>query len=475
MKATKENVTSKSTGCQTTNSEWRKGNSIFSLNDNSVMLSVQVPRTLNSWVLIETYPPTSVPNWSMDIICYIVHLIQKEENITTYPITRDTLLKFEIPDSDEYIDYLLKTNVIAEIKQYKREKEIISYKLTPRYSCPCVSQVIFEPRLIEAIKRYNDKQASLIESKYPYLMKWLESDKLYIDDFQADLYNENNLIREYISSCFQNEISSYNSQKIIIKGIVNRNLYLEYNENNGDINTLFNSLPEELEEYLRYDNKELVSISVNNSSTKLSTLFLDKEKIRNPIIQASIAKINPKFQKTANFEELVDFISLHQDNADVIEYQNLALDSHFYNALTHKVDEQGLDITHSTHQQLEFVFNAVHLTINAKNALVPHIAETNFFTTAFPTVSLIFEKIKENEKDNASYLTLEKALDDLRIDLFLNRICKRISDENPNIPIFYKYDSIITTSEHRDFVATIINEEFKKVLGIPPVYSIEHW
>lgn len=456
---------------QAMNREWKRGESIFSSSNNWEML-VQIPRTLNSWVLIETYPPTTVPNWSMDIICYMVHLILKVENMTTSPITRDTLLKFEIPDCNEYINYLLMTNVIEEIKQYKEEKETISYKLTPRYNCSCVSQVILEPRLIEAINRYNDKQASLAESKYPYLMRWLKSDKLYIDDSQAELYNENGLVEGLVSPYFQDKISSYNSQKIIIEGIANRNLYLEYNEKNGDIDTLFDFIPDKLQNFVRYDNKELLSIGVDNSYYLLSILFLDKDKIKNPVIQASIAKNNPKFQNVENFEELIDFIALHQDNEDVIEFKELVQDIFSFNSLIPELDEMGLlDI----YDKLRFVMDAIELTFKSKNSLISHIPETEFFSVAFPTVSLIFEKIKENKDNNDSHLTLIETLRTLQVDLYLNRICKRISNQNPNIPIFTKYDYIITTVEHKDIVSRIVKDEFGKILGFNTELFIEYW
>jgi hypothetical protein len=477
MKPKKINETSKRVSNQTTkvNSEWKRGESIFSTSDNPCMLSIQVPRTLNSWVLMETYPPSSVPNWSMDIICYMVHLIQREESLTSSPITRNSLFKFEIPDCNEYINYLLMTNVIEEIRQFCDEEEIISYKLTSRYNSPCVPQIIHDPRLLEAIKRYNDKQASLIENKYPYLMRWLKSNKLYIDSSKAEGYNEMSFAEGLVSSLFNDELSSYNSQKVIIEDIVNQNLNLEFDNESGSIHTLLNYLPMELEEYIRYDNKELVSIGVDNSSSKLCVLFLDKESIKNPIVKSSIAKYNPKFQESANFEKLVDFIALHQKNADVLEFKELAQDVFFFNRLTHKIDEQGLDIIPSTYQQLEFVSDAVHLTINAKNTLIPYIAETKFFTTAFPTVSLIFEKIKENKEDNNAHLVLAKTLRTLQVELYLNRICKRISEQNPNIPIFTKYDRVITTIEYEEFVAQIVNEEFGKVLGFNPRLSIEEW
>jgi hypothetical protein len=50
-------------------------------------------------------------------------------------------------------------------------------------------------------------------------------------------------------------------------------------------------------------------------------------------------------------------------------------------------------------------------------------------------------------------------LQKLESDLFLNRIAKRISKDNPNTPIYTIHDNIASTASNLDYITKVVYEE----------------
>jgi hypothetical protein len=84
------------------------------------------------------------------------------------------------------------------------------------------------------------------------------------------------------------------------------------------------------------------------------------------------------------------------------------------------------------------------------------------FKSLFPNVDQIARVYKKHDNSH-----LPKLLQRLESSFFIHRVCRRIMDEFPAIPVVTIHDSIGTTVEHIGTVEAIIAEEFSK-LGLTP-------
>ncbi|MBK9333950.1 MAG: hypothetical protein IPM96_16465 [Ignavibacteria bacterium] len=89
--------------------------------------------------------------------------------------------------------------------------------------------------------------------------------------------------------------------------------------------------------------------------------------------------------------------------------------------------------------------------------------ETKLFRELFPNVyKVILHYKKEDYKQLAINLQKTEA------NLMINKVCKRISEERPDIFVTTIHDSILTTSENKDYICNIILNEFEKNYNLKP-------
>ena len=55
----------------------------------------------------------------------------------------------------------------------------------------------------------------------------------------------------------------------------------------------------------------------------------------------------------------------------------------------------------------------------------------------------------------------------------IQRVCQRISKEQPKLPIFTIHDSIVTTDGNQDYVSNVIKKEAYKLTGLKVSLGIE--
>ena len=83
----------------------------------------------------------------------------------------------------------------------------------------------------------------------------------------------------------------------------------------------------------------------------------------------------------------------------------------------------------------------------------------------------IFAKIKKGKK----YNSLACLLQHIEAQIILLKICKRVSVERPDLPIFTLHDSIVTTEGNEGYVSDVMMEVLSNEIGIPPILKIEKW
>ena len=155
-------------------------------------------------------------------------------------------------------------------------------------------------------------------------------------------------------------------------------------------------------------------------------------------------------------------------NTDIQEYIRLAVGGRFYEELEKKYKED-LGITFELRKDIKATVFQVLFTAN--NYFGCEKAKPKkLFAELFPEVYKIFSDIKRTDKT-----VLPRLLQSIESYLIVDVICKRISEELPNAPIFTIHDSISTTQEYVDVVEAIMKEELTKAIGHPPKLAKEEW
>jgi hypothetical protein len=85
----------------------------------------------------------------------------------------------------------------------------------------------------------------------------------------------------------------------------------------------------------------------------------------------------------------------------------------------------------------------------------------------YPSVMGMVKALKRHDYRHAARL-----MQNFEATMFIRRVCGRLMRERPDVPVFTKHDSILTTPEHAEAVARIIKEEFAR-LGVNPHLKTE--
>ena len=92
------------------------------------------------------------------------------------------------------------------------------------------------------------------------------------------------------------------------------------------------------------------------------------------------------------------------------------------------------------------------------------------FSENLPDVYKIIEHLKSKDKK-----LLVRLLQRLESHLVLHVICKRISKQRPNMPLWTIHDCIYTTEGNQDYLKQVMEEEFTKAIGYKPALEADNW
>lgn len=92
---------------------------------------------------------------------------------------------------------------------------------------------------------------------------------------------------------------------------------------------------------------------------------------------------------------------------------------------------------------------------------------TRAFGEAFPNVTEVVRAAKRKD-----YTHLACLMQRLESTIMINRVCRSLMDEHPDVPVVTIHDSIMTTPDHVGLVSRLIRREFNRV-GLTPMLSVD--
>ena len=383
-----------------------------------------------------------------------------------------------------HLNYLLDNGIISIVSGYIPGNYSRSYKLNDNYFGVPEWYEIKSYILSKNLK--NLKKSEKKDNQYLYLKKWLN--KLTLDIEHADVTT--NLSFELKKSCPEyqeiifgtnrpkNPDRQYYHSKMVIELFKNDDYPFYVDDKGYRAHTILTRSNKSIRHFIKCNGEDLVSVDLKNSQPYLllclgNPSMLEKSKKKEgkpnqtqpthqPII--SIPALSPIHISSIMF----GFSSGIQYSIEFQEYKKLVSSGCIYEFFEDKIKIDPKELKKGISKR-DIVKHRMMLCLYSKNSGYSGGMKTAF-KKHFPKLYALICKLKA-EKHNTLALLLQR----IESYLILDVICKRISEEKPDLPIFTIHDCIVTTVGNEQYVSNIIIEEMEKFVGIAPRVSFDYW
>ena len=452
-----------------------------------------IPENLNLDSLIRNNPP-SIPNFHVDYLVYMTGLLieipltNKDIEMNYIPIN-SKLIQRRVRNYRKYLDYLISCDVVLEDKQYIVGSKSKGFKFTERFQVKTKLVTLTKKTLIKSLNEFKDinysscevgnyfstsKSSKLINQKsdLSYITNWLNS-KLTVNYPEAEAFLSR--LKEIEGS--NPEIKNANRRFIQRHAILlkfHRGIFSPNEDMTaGRLHSTMTQIMGVLRKFIRYDGKVLVSIDIVNSQPYLATVLLNPKKFEENYILEHLLNINPK-SKNPNYPiMLVKRIKEVSTTESTRLYKQIVAKGTFYEDFGKILQNCGV-LQKDLGQNIirKSAKNATFSAFFSPNTSISYCKDAKSFKEVFPSVFDIFKIIKSTR---GKHNTLAILLQHLEATLVLQRACKIISEQRPDIPIFTLHDSIITTVGNEKYVHDILKNVLTVAIGIAPKLKIERW
>ena len=410
------------------------------------------------------------------------------------------ILKEKIPQYQIHLDYLEQADIIQCDNTYIVGKVSKGYKLTDLYlGQPVILVPVADFILRQKIIRDDPfKKSNKAFIEFPYLSKWFRTKMLTIDEHAAIKYINKLEIVEF-NNIDSNRLFSkqrkleekasifekYKNFKVLVSRFANQDFFFKIDDAGNRLHTNLTNLPKGLRKHVTYEGKKLVSIDIVNSQPYMSIGLLQKEfwQTHTNTEKPTLKEIHKgKYKETRKERKIINSIIMFLDSPESLysrgfEKENFiknVINGDFYEFLiTVFENELGLKLGGTQEEKRRKVKGKV-LTLLFDNDNKGYNQEpdspSQLFRKKFPMISRIFRYIKKND-----YRMLAIILQRIESSLLLGKVCKRISKESPDIPLFTIHDSIVTTKGNESYIESVMKNELEKSLGNSPTLKIEDW
>ncbi|MDA8972735.1 hypothetical protein N9H15_02570, partial [bacterium] len=444
----------------------------------------------------------SPPDFSYykDCFVYILHLVtsinnrKKEEEIIKNkgftPINKQLLQK-RIYHYSKYINYLLDQNILIENRQYIVGRKSRGLKFKDFYNSPIKKIMITKYTLIKSILTKKKTTNEETRDNLAYLEQWWNK-SLTIDIEGATEYLRSLYLDEVNNYDIEFPLEIYNSRMIPVDRLFRNDYIFEVDNTAGRLHTWLTQVKSDLRKFVKYEGQTLCNIDITNSQPYLAISLLDQEVYSRNKMEERVISYNVNHKETVQKNKwitsttgvnkyktidnnpiiLVKKFANELHNKDVILYKELVSKGIFYEEFGKILKENdNITITNNVNYRSE-AKSATFSAFFSPNTSISYKPEMKNFKQSFPTVYKIFSFYKKGKNQHN---TLACSLQGLEAELILHKICGRISEEYPHIPLYTIHDSIVTTTNYSNCVKIIMEEELEKAIGLKPQIKIEVW
>lgn len=381
-----------------------------------------------------------------------------------------------------YLDHLLKHGFLQTDMIYVVGEKSFGYRLShykDHKATVCFAPITFFPLIKHKRKELNEKQQEHAKTGkyYPHLTKWFNT-KLKIDK-EAAIAEAERLFPEQTGSIRgtkKGKPSDWAKRYKAIQAITkfdNQEFYYSVDDNVGRFHSNLTNIKRELRNYITYNDQKLVNVDIKNSQPLFSTLLFDKSFYREKSQHTNIFNIPSSLSLLSTTKHSCTTIIIMivkaleksdcQDVSDYLEFVNSGV---FYEKISKVMSPSA---TLFDKQSLKKMIFTVFFS-NNRYMGQPMAKPKREFKELFPNVYEIFRIIKLRNHNALAHI-----LQRIESLVVIQHAALRISQEQPELPIFTIHDSIVTTVGNEDYVTAVIQEEVFKLTGLNALLGKEYW
>lgn len=347
-----------------------------------------------------------------------------------------------------------------------------------------------------AYKSENDRINKQQLSKIRYITKWFDPKRLRVDRQVAHSFIE--FYRMHLLKLIPKKLPKKRTREEIVSRInlrVNAMISTVTSLENGEMNltktgidnrlhSIVSNTKKELRGLFKFDDKEMVSVDLKASQPYLFNVLLNpKNWKKNGLIQRLYPELfedlqQPNFKR--RLESILMFGTFSKGSAakksNYKGFNSVAWSSDFYQEIINKAKTDGYEEVFSDRSATKakmiriFFDDGLYIKVDAAFKL---------FASWYPRESELIMLIKEAGRGAVQQSSKDKGVSYLpillqRVEsyLILERVCKRISELHLSAPLIPVHDCIMTTKDHADNVALIMEEVLTEEIGIEPGLTI---
>ncbi len=326
------------------------------------------------------------------------------------------------------------------------------------------------------------KRKKIADDEYPYLTKWFETAQLEIDLEEA----EECLIRIYKKDLKEMPVENADFR-------FKRNYSNVLRLANGDyrygvdgtakrFHTNLTNIKKELRNYITYNQETLGSIDLKNSQPYLLQAIFEPKPFRYLKVEEKIKEFNPKFNINNNEFQIIsgrlidakssleNVIVSVSGSQELTNFRSTTREGTFYENVGKQFVKKQEDPTQLSSEYRKLAKKGTYQVLFAKNSAINYSKEIRIFKNEFPLIYAFAYAIKQGQHN-----TLALTLQWVEAKMILGIICRKINEENPEIPLFTIHDSIVTTVQNLEKVEDYVKVLFKEVFGDTPSLEKEIW
>jgi hypothetical protein len=447
----------------------------------------KIPSTIDLNSILAKDPPSFKTKYKVDHFYYFIELLTIKMEYNDLDSNKGfinlsaELMQKVVRNYKEYLEYLIRNKIVRTDKKYIVGRKSMGYILNGlKYNSEVARIEIMDSNIRKNRAkefRKNELDKKNVSSKYSYLTKWF-NDKLQIDteganDKIEELFPEPKGGIKGARRGKASKTTKKYSAKLAIKKIEGGDFYYKVDDNVGRFHSNLTNIKKELRHYITYDGQTLVNVDIKNSQPLLSSVLFDPSFYTNkkkgqrvnlydfPSLFQYLVN-NNKYTYTHTIIMLVKTLQ-KLDNKEVKKYLRMAKSGNFYEYLSKAMyPKQAFD--KGRMKELTYkVFFSSNKSIQGMNNWTK-----KEFKWKFKGLYKMFSAIKRK-----NHRALSHILQRIESEIMIQNVCKRISLEQPTLPIFTIHDSVLTTDGNQEYVAKIIKEEAFKLTGLKVSLGIE--
>ena len=392
-----------------------------------------------------------------------------------------------------YLEGMLNNGIIECDDMYSKvTHESFGFRLSEKYAVSTLKHItLTDTFLVRRIKEYRKEKIAELKTKsapIAHLIRWLTYDGLKIDKEEA---------LEFLET-YKRKLSSELSKRNLKKGHLKKqdafvlrryykiknqieswgsNKHISIDDAGGRLYSPITGLPSLFRNFLTFNGEELVGFDIKNSQPLHFLIMLKKEFWKSYTPGLTLKRLDSRLWRYLQGEVDYADVIMFQESPETqyskgftnYTFKNLVLYGKLYEFICFKffnkhLTKGGIDRFNTRAKtKQEFMHMMYH---NPKEFYSKAKAVFADFEKLFPTEAAVMNLMKKR-KYNDFPIILQK----LEAQMLLHKVAKRVYDKNPDIPLFTIHDSLLTTKTYANTLKSILEDEYKKLLGFIPQFE----